>query len=335
MLEKEQKLNYVEDIRKNFAEIENLDLAEFFENDRGEIFSKYYGSYQRSIQMAKAFVELKLEELPDDLVHHYWRQFLSLRKTVEDVRNYCLAIGEMGKKSEAAEQSILSEFERIPAELWQQLPLEFLRFRLSEKDFFVDLIAQVHDIKREARESLEEQVSNSKAGLKNIEEMYSKAVVHKHAGNFKESIERDESSSRKWLMAGIVAIVILIVFLEFFLPNSFESLRKEETSIIVQMLFSKLGLVSIVTYFIVFCFRQYSSRRHNITINQHRMNALGTFESFIAGTEDQRIKEVMLLEAAQAVFKPQSSGYLKTQNENPSSTVAELVKTTVASESNR
>ena len=64
---------------------------------------------------------------------------------------------------------------------------------------------------------------------------------------------------------------------------------------------------------------------HNKTLNQHRANALKTFLAFVEGTQDDRIKDAVLLQACQAAFKNRATGYEKNEpDHDPLKSVIEV-----------
>ena len=60
----------------------------------------------------------------------------------------------------------------------------------------------------------------------------------------------------------------------------------------------------------------YRAHRHNFVINRHRLNALSTFEAFAKATDDQQIKNAVLLQATQCIFGPQPTGYISGESES-------------------
>ena len=66
-------------------------------------------------------------------------------------------------------------------------------------------------------------------------------------------------------------------------------------------------------------------------MNKHRANALMTFLAFVEGTSDERVKDVILLQAAQVAFSGRKTGFESSkkdpQNINP---VVEILGKTLA-----
>jgi len=83
----------------------------------------------------------------------------------------------------------------------------------------------------------------------------------------------------------------------------------------IQMGIAKLITFSILYFGLVWTSRNYRAHRHNFVINQHRQNALNTFESFVEGTSDDHTKNAVLIKSTEAVFSPIVTGYLTKEPE--------------------
>jgi hypothetical protein len=79
--------------------------------------------------------------------------------------------------------------------------------------------------------------------------------------------------------------------------------------------------------------KNFSAMSHNRIINQHRAAALSTFQTFVTGTADAQIKSAILLQASQAIFSHQASGYLKGESDTPQVTpIQEIFKSATRKE---
>lgn len=67
-------------------------------------------------------------------------------------------------------------------------------------------------------------------------------------------------------------------------------------------------LVSVLSFVMVVCVRNYRGARHNEVMNAHRARALATFRNFTEGSEPA-VRQAVTLQAAQAVFAVQPSAY--------------------------
>ena len=84
--------------------------------------------------------------------------------------------------------------------------------------------------------------------------------------------------------------------------------------------------MSLFSYAIVLCVKNYFAEKHNQAVNKHKANCLGTYKTFIDSADDER-KQAILLNANQVIFSHQNSGYLAkdTEAQNPSPLI-EIVK---------
>ena len=87
------------------------------------------------------------------------------------------------------------------------------------------------------------------------------------------------------------------------------------TPLTIQLAIAKLIGFSILFSAVLWSGRIYRAHRHNYVINQHRQNALSTFEAFAKATDDSPTKNAVLLQATQCIFGPQSTGYLSQERE--------------------
>jgi len=72
---------------------------------------------------------------------------------------------------------------------------------------------------------------------------------------------------------------------------------------------AKLLVLSTLSFVVLWCARNYRSQKHNETLNKHRANALMTFRAFVEGTLGDRVKDAILLQAAQAAFSGRPTGF--------------------------
>ena len=66
-----------------------------------------------------------------------------------------------------------------------------------------------------------------------------------------------------------------------------------ETTVVLVIgeLGGQFAILTLLAFAVGFTVRQYTSSRHNETVNLHRWNALGTFETFVSAANDQETKD--------------------------------------------
>jgi hypothetical protein len=95
----------------------------------------------------------------------------------------------------------------------------------------------------------------------------------------------------------------------------------------VQLAVTKVVILSTMFTVAVACSRVYRSHRHNYVVNEHRKNALQTFQAFVNAPEaDAQTKSAVLLEATKCIFSQQPTGYISSEQESQSSQILEIVR---------
>ncbi len=97
--------------------------------------------------------------------------------------------------------------------------------------------------------------------------------------------------------------------------------------LLAEHLVPRLVIVTLLSTALIFCIRNFSAMMHNLIVNRHRQTALTTFQVFVSGTGDEGTKNAVLIQSTQAIFAPQPSGYLKTDQEMPQmNQVTEIIR---------
>jgi hypothetical protein len=129
--------------------------------------------------------------------------------------------------------------------------------------------------------------------------------VYTNATHFKESSEYYRKISLYFYIAiGCLIAALLatgIGFLVFPAPQE----------LLIQNSISKILILGALGYAISLCAKNLHANRHNYVMNRHRYNALSTYKLLVesAATEDK--KDLILAQAAQCIFEPQETGYIK------------------------
>ncbi|PZM81518.1 MAG: hypothetical protein DKT66_20140 [Candidatus Melainabacteria bacterium] len=164
-----------------------------------------------------------------------------------------------------------------------------------------------------------------------VKDLISKLGVATYAARFEEESKEHEKESRLWLdrlkaCAWIFLVASgLVLFVEYAQPHAGDGIVSWFSSTA-----SRLVILSLPSIGLFLCMRNYAACRHNYIVNKHRQNALSTFHLFQAAATDEETKKAVMLQSLQAIFSPQSSGYLKSAADSqPSSQFIELINKTV------
>lgn len=132
-------------------------------------------------------------------------------------------------------------------------------------------------------------------------------VAH-FTADFSSKEEKLEGDANNWLLAtatfGLVTLIAAAG--SFFVPLPGEA----GSAGLVQFFTSKLILLAILLTATIWCGRIYKAIKHQAATNNHRANALKSFQAFVNATSDESTKNAVLLETTRSIFAIGSTGYL-------------------------
>jgi hypothetical protein len=171
-------------------------------------------------------------------------------------------------------------------------------------------------------------LSEMKGALEQVRRAAAEAGVAQHAIHFKTEAELYRKQAYLWLGAVCAFGVLTIIYAYSSVgPELHEIAATGPIGKLVPIAISRVIVISILVYGLVWSARNYTTSRHNFVINRHRQNALSTFETFAKASSDKQTKDAVLLQATQSIFAPQSSGYVKGESEpQPGGHIIEIMR---------
>ncbi len=212
----------------------------------------------------------------------------------------------------------------------------------------------------------EEATNEAKTKLKEVDDALtlvrnaaSEAGVSQHAKVFDDESKKLQTSSIIWMIViAIFALLLGLLATNFIDPKSWHpvlpSISASTAATIaasatptvgnaipapavtppatdflwIKPFAEKIAFAFVLLFGLLWSSRNYSASRHNEVVNRHRMNALRSFETFAKAATDDQTKNAVLIQATQAIFAPQATGYVKTDGDNSSSSpIIELIRT--------
>lgn len=173
--------------------------------------------------------------------------------------------------------------------------------------------------------------------LKNVRSATAEVGVSQHSIHFAQTSGEHKKYSRYWLLSTVgimlVSLAISSTFLYnlyLLLDNTSNQASTPNTLYTVQYGVAKLVILSILYYLIIWSNKNYKAHRHCCVVNEHRQNALSTFEAFVKSTDDSQTKNAVLIQASSCIFTPQHTGYLSFETETTSNpTILEVIRSVV------
>ncbi len=220
-------------------------------------------------------------------------------------------------------------YEREKEDIWRII-LEAITLenrKLQDSSVAVKKAKELDSVIKNAKDSQDEinKVLNS------ARTELSKGGVSVHSDIFGNQAKTHKTSADNWIKNAIgllisnAILVILILVLIIWIV--------EDKTLRIEVGIFGAALVSLVSYAIVLCVKNFFAEKHNQNVNQHRANCLGTYNTFIDSADEER-KAAVLIQATTTIFSHQKSGYLtkdtETNNPNP---IVEIVRKVTNSKS--
>jgi len=157
----------------------------------------------------------------------------------------------------------------------------------------------------------EEFRNEAKEILQKLQDASAEVGVGHHSVNFKQQADEHYLAAHRWFWTEIIFIGIGLsaIWLLFLGPLKLE-IKDLQLGEAIYSVASRLMAFSVISFAIYWAAKNHSSHRHNYIVNKHRQNALVTFQTFIdAAGSDQTVKNAVLLQAGQAIYATQPTGY--------------------------
>ncbi len=177
------------------------------------------------------------------------------------------------------------------------------------------------------------------------QELDKRASLLTQESYFNEIAHKYRNASYRWILAGGVTSIFLFVIIYFIFKNfCFESscfnndklLEYNKVCIdcgkmilyleIFKAVFFRLFVLSIITYILGICVKNYHINMHNYTVNTHKANSLSAALLMIEKSFTDPGKDQILNLAANAIFSHQPTGFNNKDPENLTMNIFEELK---------
>jgi transposase-like protein len=176
-----------------------------------------------------------------------------------------------------------------------------------------------------------EDVQTKKEEIDNIILAVKEASASVGVGHFSENFEEEakihKTNATKWLwttaiLAGSTLLSTIIIYFAFPIVDNATMAQ------IVQVLSTKIILISILFTATLWAGKMYKATIHQMTMNKHRSNSLRTFQTFTKASNDITTRDAVLMETTKSIFSILPSGYIDNERSGAtnSTNIIEVIK---------
>jgi len=283
--------------------------------------------FERTIGLFKDLSECALDNTPYEILQQlvgYTQQALSQFQQIQQ-----FSIDKNPSNPKTVRDNLITQLQNQWNSYYQAITPHVAYSVRRGTDFDARQIAS------DARTDRDKTLVEMQGALDKVRQAAAEAGVAQHAIHFKQEAEAYSKQSNWWLGFTVGLGLLTVAYALYSLGYQLhEVVLSAPTGRLVALALSRLIAISILSTGIVFCAHNYSATRHNFVINRHRQNALSTFETFVKAARDDQTKDAVLVQATRSIFSPQTSGYLKGENEPPQANqIVEIIRGLTAAKS--
>ena len=331
----EQRIEKIKEAKKLVEELSGTkatSLARTEELSRDINFSEAVPFFEEILDIVKQLNQRSIERLALTQITQIVAACTDLNNLINRVKDFTLNQNTPADVCTAIIQEVKNAYDAIMEPL--TVPLAFTATQATDYAKIEREAKGYHATMRDEADTFKKMLESYKIdaekALQAVKDQAAEAGVATNAQIFLTDSDNHGKTAKKWLAATISSSVITLFVAIIFVFISY-NYKPENTAVAIQYVFSKLILLSTLSFGIFWSARNYKSSKHNETLNKHRANALMTFRAFVEGSGDQQIKEAILLQAAQAAFVNRPTGYEAQEKESQSiNPVVEILGKSVA-----
>ena len=314
--ERQQKIKEVKELLNELSKIESQSLARKDELSRDINFLEAVPYFEEMLDIIKQLNDRDITRLTSQQLDRIKSSCQTLSTRIRQVQEFTLNQNTPADVCKNIINEVKNTYDTVMEPLI--VPLAFTATQSTDYAKIEREAKGYHTTMKEESEKLtkfiEECRIDAEKALNAVREQAAEAGVSTNAQIFLQNAEEHRKVAQKWLIATIFTSVVTLLTAIGFLIITFYFEPKSTTNAI-QYVVSKIILLSTLSFGIYWSARNYKANKHNQTLNKHRANALMTFRAFVEGSDDDQIKDAILLQASQAAFSGRPTGYDSSEKE--------------------
>lgn len=308
--EREQKIEEISGKLAKVASVDPESLSRTDELTREINFESAVPHFREMIDVVRQLNDRDLSRLPTQELTKVDQSVTRLQSFIDQVRGFEINQDKPLDVCKQLVEQVANAYDAIVNPL--VVPLAFTATQATDyariEREAKGALSTIKEEQGKIDKYLEDVRAQAASALDEVQKQAAEAGVSQNALIFETAAKDHRKSADNWLLAtqwaggvtfGLAVLLLLSPFV--YTPNT--------TPQAIQLMFSKVLVVSVAFFALVWCSKNYRAARHNETLNQHRADALKTFRAFVEGTAEVSVKDAILVQAAQAAFAPRNTGY--------------------------
>ena len=309
-----------EGAKSSLTRVQNFDADSLPRSEKlGEAFS-FSGAVRPAQELIDLYKRLSVSALTD-FPETVLKKIKSRADSTYNLFEQILDFDAEQQDPSSVRNKLISDVEKAYATIFNDLH-PYISYSLHKAADFQRLDeearATFQSIKDEAEiihRSLSELESEAQLVLEEIRKVAAEEGVTQQAVHFNSAHRHHTERASDWRkFVNYFAIALgVFAFLSLFI-HRIPFLRPETPYDAFQLSVSKVLVFSVIAYMLFLSAKNFLNHKHNAIVNKHRQDALMTYTALVEASGDEGVKDAVLLQAANCIFSPQSTGYTANQN---------------------
>ncbi|MBT4610566.1 MAG: hypothetical protein HOC05_11040 [Gemmatimonadetes bacterium] len=293
---------------KTLEQLRGTDIDSLMKSELGTSsdFLPYRGLIERVVESAAVLSAAPISEWPAEFLKPIQTHAAQLNKHFEEILGFQVGhdTTPMAWRDQKAD-----EVTKRAAEFFK-FALPLLAYEQARQALEPAIQAQHSRVMDEVVAKAQSQVGEIADVLEKARQAAQQTGIAQYARLFETEAKTHKTRARRWYLATIGSVAGLLLYGGLLLYRPFVSAGG--TVNVVASAIPRIVLLGSLYYAVHWCARNFSAHCHNEVVNRHRVNSLGTFETFAkAAGDDTQTKNAVLLEATHSIFGSQSSGFFQ------------------------
>ena len=257
---------------------------------------------ERVFPIVAELLYLPIEHLPEESIISILPCINIIKNSLGTIENRSL-LGDIRRNRTAMEDDVHNAVKVFYKEACTYIP--YLAYRHGDEN---KGIAALKTAKEEAENSLlgiEKKKEEMDAIISATKSAAADMTVNTFTHEFDSEAVALKRQSVKWLSATVVFAILTILAAVWYWPTVSSN---EGTLELLRNLIGKSVVIAVLFTGTVWCGRIYRALMHQSATNRHRALSLKTFQAFVAATNDDRVKDSVLMAAARTIFGRATTG---------------------------